>query len=274
MKQEKIPPDPLQGEVEKKYFRARDGNGLEIDINELIFPILKQVPDNNFYLIGTGFFITTNGIFITAKHVFQDVMDENGNPYCAIGMMQFMPNNNYIPRPIISCSVHNEADIGIGIVAQMTHNETKAPYSNKIVTLSGLRPIEGAHVTTYAYPKTVILRGKTQELYFYPSFYDGKIEEYYPEKRDNCMIKSPCFRTSIYIHGGASGGPVFDDEGRVFGVNCTGFEGTDISYVSRVIDVLNLTINNAIIPGENNPISVTIERLTKMGYVVFSPKIF
>ena len=46
------------------------------------------------------------------------------------------------------------------------------------------------------------------------------------------MLPEPYFRTLIVIHGGVSGGSMFDDHGNVFAIDRTGLEGEPISYVS------------------------------------------
>jgi len=46
----------------------------------------------------------------------------------------------------------------------------------------------------------------------------------------------------MVIHHGASGGPVAGPSGRVFGINSTGFDGTEDFYISRIDEILLLEI--------------------------------
>jgi hypothetical protein len=251
-----------------------DGDGRPVDPKQAIFPIIKQLECGSFELIGTGFFITSNGIFVTARHVLEDVLDKDRKALLPIGMLQFMNNNTIYLREFSVGISHNSMDVAVGVARPMIHNITKEPYVNKILTLSGVRPKEKAHISTYAYPKTIIIRNDhQQELHFYPTYFEGSIEEYLPNGRDKLMLPGPCFRTSIFIHGGASGGPVFDDEGRVFGINSTGFMDDNISYVSRIIDIIGLKISDVILPNNPKPTSKTIKELVDLGYIIFKPKI-
>lgn len=200
-------------------------------MSEAVFLIVKQEPDGQFQLIGTGFFIAENGVFATAKHVLMDVLDGDERQTHPIGLIQFLPGNQYILRPIDRCTSNTIADVSVGVAKPARHNITGEPLPNKIVTLTVVPPIPGARVATYAYPKTV---ARESELHFFPAFYDGLMEEHFPDGRDKVIHPAPCYRTSIHVHGGASGGPVFRPDGDVFGINSTGIDGTDVSFVSRV----------------------------------------
>jgi hypothetical protein len=52
-------------------------------------------------------------------------------------------------------------------------------------------------------------------------------------------IEPPYYQTSMHLHGGASGGPVFNGGGRVFGIASSSYEGAvDLAFVTPVIGVL------------------------------------
>jgi hypothetical protein len=83
-------PKNLKGSVPEEKIGALDGEGNRADLTKAIFPILKKDKYGDFYLIGTGFFITDNGIFVTAKHVLLDVIDENGGQTHSIFLVQYL----------------------------------------------------------------------------------------------------------------------------------------------------------------------------------------
>ncbi len=89
--------------------------------------------------------------------------------------------------------------------------------------------------------------------------------EYLPEGRDRVMLPGPCYRSDMVIHHGASGGPVAGPSGSVFGVNVTGFDGTDDSYISRIDELLSLEIDLG--EGER----ITIQELADQGAVTIDP---
>jgi hypothetical protein len=108
-----------------------------------------------------------------------------------------------------------------------------------------------------------------QELHLFPDFYDGVIEEYFPNGRDSVFLPSPCFQTTINIHSGASGGPVFDEHGKVCGINSTSFDGEkNLSFISRIVDILHLRVTDICIPGQSKN-SFSIAELADLGHVSF-----
>lgn len=260
-------PKNLRGAAIKGSIGAIDGDGNVVDPGTAIFPILRQASDGNFHLVGTGFFICDTGIFATAKHVLLDVIDASGKQTCPIVLVQFL-GGSYIMRPILRCTSHEMADISIGIAAPMNHNTTGAPLKNKILRLNPNIPAIGQSVCTYAYPKSVMKHGEIQELHFYPDFFDGCIQELYPDGRDAVLMPGPCAQTSMYIHGGASGGPVFDAAGLVFGVNSTGFENDDISFVTPIYTMENLLLLDIMTP-KNSSGQVRVRELIDNSFISY-----
>lgn len=240
-------PKELKGAAPKGAYGARDGNGNDADPSHTIFPIIKHGADGLISLIGTGFFIAESGIFLTAKHVLMEVMNEKGVQTHAIALVQFI-GGSYVIRPILRCTSHEIADISVGIATQMTSNKTGAPLKNKVLKLTPNLDALGARVCTYAYPKSTVKHADKQELHFYPDFYEGRLEEHYPKGRDRVMLPGPCSQTSMHVHGGASGGPVFTDSGLVCGVNSTGYEDDALSFITPV-----KTIESLLLSGVNTP---------------------
>lgn len=260
-------PHPLPGEAPPTAFRAVDGDGQPVEPNEVIFPIVRQERNARFRLIGTGFFITDNGLFASAKHVLLDVIDKAGNQTAPIGLFQFLPGDNFLLRPILRCVSHDLADVAVGVAAPMT-DKTGAPLKNKLLTLTTEHPVIGAPVATYAYPKTLFRGGRTQGLHFYPAYFEGRIEAYFASGRDRILMPAACFQTSMHVYGGASGGPVFGADGAAFGINSSGYDGTDCSFVSRIADILPLRVSSVITPRSSSSRGVVVRELADDGFVI------
>jgi hypothetical protein len=62
----------------------------------------------------------------------------------------------------------------------------------------------------------------------------GEVLEIYPQRRDSSMLTFPCYRTSARFEHGMSGGPVFNDQGELCGLICSGGE-TEADYYSHVV---------------------------------------
>lgn len=258
----------LLGEAPKGLYRAQAADGTVVETHEVVFPILRQEPSGDFYLVGTGFFIAENGIFVTAKHVITSVFGDNSVPAQPLIILQFGPGNTYYQRPIHRCTHHPIADVAVGVAWPMRHNTTGSPLPNKLLRLATSPPPIGSLIATYAYPKNTILHGVPQEVHLEPTFFEGQLVEYFPNGRDRFMLPGPCFRTSMVIHGGASGGPVVGSDGRAFGINSTGLENDFVSFVSPVSEILDLGIPGVTMPESFGPRVVTVRELRDRGFVL------
>jgi hypothetical protein len=267
-----VPPD-LPGEAAAGAYGIRTGGGIEADPSLGIFPIVRYDAQNRTHLVGTGFFITTSGLFVTARHVLMDVFDKRGHQVCPIGIFQFLPGNIFIPRPILRFVAHSVADVAVGVAAPMNRNRDASPLTNPVLTLTTVPPALKTRVVTYAYPKHINLINPGEQVFHVsPTFYDGYIQESLPNGRDRVSLPGPCYRTDIIIHSGASGGPVFCPSGRVFGVNSTGWDGSDTSYISRIDEIFQLVIDGIAI-GTSPARSVSGFDIARAGGIVVVPPI-
>ena len=257
----------ITGEARRGLYRGQTDVGHDADLGHAIFPIVTQEEDGLFKLIGTGFFIAAQGIFVTAAHVVAHVLNSKGEATGPFGLFQFLPENHYYIRPIHRATRHENADIAVGVAVQMHHKQTGQPMPNKVLTLGLNPPPMNSQVCTYAYPHTTIEPGKPQTIRFEPRFFDGKLLEHFPSGRDRVLLPGACYRTSMVIHGGASGGPVVGPNGTVFAVNSTSFENDTISYVTCMSQILDLAIPEVALPGDAKPRVVTVRELQDKGFV-------
>ena len=92
-------------------FTAVDESGAAIEPHMSIFPILKEIGDNETRLVGTGFFITMLGHFVTAKHVIQDVIDQsNGSQIAYLHALHFVESSQVLVRNITRVCFHNDSE--------------------------------------------------------------------------------------------------------------------------------------------------------------------
>ena len=261
----------LKGEADQSLFTVKTSNIDDVDPKEAIFPILKHEENGDVKFIGTGFFVTTLGFFISARHVFKDILDDKGNVKGSLSIIQFCDNFKFYFRPVIGFVLHDVADVAIGVCVPMKHKVTGEPLFNKVLTLSMSLPNVGENVWTYAYPGTTVTQSEKIEIKYNAKFYAGIIKEYHPNGRDKVILPFPCFRTSIVLHGGSSGGPVFGENRKVIGINSTGFDSDtgilDISYISRIHDALDLKIQNVVMQNESEPSNLSLRDLIKINHV-------
>ncbi|WP_186151551.1 S1 family peptidase [Burkholderia gladioli] len=251
-------------------YSSVSGDGNPQDLSHAVCAVVRQHADKRTIdFVGTGFFVAKSGLFVTARHVLDTVREDDPRGPFGLGIIQFIPGSGFVERPVRSCIVNNHSDIGIGVSAEMT-SPTGGRLDNPVLHLSTRDPAIGEPVFTYAYPDTVTVPcDDITELHINPHFYEGKIEEHFPVRRDASRLTWPCFQTSIHLHGGSSGGPVFDSTGAVFGVNTASMAPyTDVSYVTKVRDALELVIDGISVGEGAEPTSHSLRELAKMGFAV------
>jgi hypothetical protein len=253
----------FDGQAEERHFEVTDNSGNLVHIREVVFPILKIVNETTWDFIGTGFFIAENGLFATAKHVLLDALDKESNKLHRLFIIHWLPDSAYIIRNVQYIVLHSSIDVGVGSVWPRIHAQTGEPLLAKQLILTAEQPVIGESISTFAYPKTIVHHDPQPKIFFNPRYYTGRLEEYYSNGPDRVKLPFPCYRTSIWLHGGASGGPVTDSHGRVFAINSASFGGApDISFVARVIDILGLTLPNVSI-GDSSPAPMLLFELAR-----------
>ena len=261
---------PLAGTAAPNAWGFYKQNGEALKGQDCIFPILKKTTDGEYRLIGTGFYICAQGVFVTATHVLKEVLDPvTGTQKEPIGVFHLNAGGGYTIRPILRAWHSPTADVSVGVAAPAIHNTTREPLISQSATLTLRQPAIGEQVVTYAYPDfTRVQNGKVQELYFSPRFYDGHVEEFYPTGRDRVLMPWPCYRTSIHLHGGSSGGPVLDKFGRVFGVNCRSMDPqTDVSFITPISHIMNGFVDDVNFADDLEPRRVMLSQLISMGHI-------
>ena len=81
------------------------------------------------------------------------------------------------------------------------------------------------------------------------------------------MLPFPAFESNMPIYAGASGGPVFNTQGKVIAINCTRFEGTDVAYHTDITCLLDLPVDNTVTESDQIPRARTIRELAELGFI-------
>ena len=224
-----------------------------------IAPIYKVSLGGQASLIGTGFWLTEKGHLATAWHVIADNIGKNGVDEGPIYAMQTYADRRVVPRVLRKTSQHRTYDLALsetigpgGYDADLTWTFAMTMEQPKvgdfIGTYSFLSVDQKFDGEQYEGIRTDTFRGVLAspdldliyDLKFATRINRGEVLEIFPKRRDRVMMPFPCFRSDIPIYGGNSGGPVFDKEGRVCGINCTSYDGQNIAFHMPLKGILDL----------------------------------
>lgn len=258
----------LPGEAIANKYCAFTDTGKAVKPSEAIAPIIAQdLKSNQFRIIGTGFFVGHQGIMVTAKHVLDDVRP-NGKVNGPIGVCHMLENDTYILRNIKQSFEYPDSDVAVVVLDQPKHKQTGHILTNKAVHLSFNDCSIGDDVCTFAYPKSVVQSdGVKHIMHFSSTFFEGKLVKEFPNGRDKGMLPNPCWQTNMHIHGGASGGPVFNKQGHVIGINSTSLTiDTSCSFISTISHIRDLSIRNISLNGSKAK-DYSFEQLIKLGVI-------
>ena len=269
-----------KGQLQKLSLNAGEASLDLYSVYDVIVPILIETDSSEWKIIGTGFFITsTCGLLITAKHVVDVVINDDGSQKYPLFIIQCSYEKWYI-RPIDKVNIPPNYDFALISCKQLVHKSTKLPYKNRVLPISKTVPQKNDNIHTVSYPCSSVKKIKdgTQNIKLELQPYPGKIKAFYPEifnpsndhetyvKR---YINTPCFETTMVIHSGASGGPVFNSKGKVFGVNHRGWvseqDKIDIENRCSFVTPLHLILKFSIESG-----APTVEELIKQNKIAMT----
>lgn len=116
--------------------------------------------------------------------------------------------------------------------------------------LSVTPPSIGTRVAAFGFPNsgTVPTDLNQFSISVFPATSTGHVVEVHQAQRDRGLLSFPCFRTNARFDPGMSGGPVFDERGRLCGLVCASLPAPDgpqpehVSYVSTLWPLLSINI--------------------------------
>lgn len=215
--------------------------------------------------VGTCFAISSQGLVLTARHVIEDALeiDDNGerkDPDLRVGALYAAapePEDlgkvpDLVGGLLPADKVHYS---GSHDIALMQLNIPRRRETGERIRMPQLKlgvriPTEGEPCVAMGYHAMDWKPANGPHTHSVVQSYSasqGCIGPVHLIKRDEVLMKFPCFQTDCKLVGGMSGGPVIDDvNGSAIGIVCASFEVPDgqrhISYASLARTSLLLTL--------------------------------
>ena len=224
-------------------------------IKEFVSPILYTLNENDYKCIGT-LVILRPGLAITAKHVIQEYMKD-----CRITATSGEHNGLY-PLLTYQSSEEGKSDASwfiekcfLSPATDIAYLKLKPGNKNaldiindqnqtiKIITMDLNLPKVGSKIFGYGYPKSEV---EKNNIKIFPHTTGGKVTKIHERERDSAFVNYPSFEWDARTDGGMSGGPVFNESGKLVGIISTGYETEnhekDFSYVALLWPSMNTKI--------------------------------
>jgi hypothetical protein len=205
-------------------------------VTDAIFPIFRlqqSLSGNQISASGAGFFINSKGYFVSVAHLFDDT-----NPQTIFQYRGRLPDRPHNPAlQIVEVARDNNHDIYIGRVNIRTPNylyfARKLPDIGKSICIGGY-PLASIHLNTQG-----VLQGGDIRRYFQPSFV---LDKFILNSGTNIVRVHDGFLIRDFGLFGMSGGPVFDINGIVFGIQGSITQPRE----SRSASGRSITVENAL----------------------------
>lgn len=256
-----------------------------------IAPIYKVSLSGEPTLIGTGFWVTDKGHLVTAWHVIEENIDDEGVDAGPIYAICMTPDRTHVPRTLRKSYRDKIFDLALSetsggddpyygmtwpLPMTLDHPEVGDEISTHAFVAKGQQFFEGppGGTTTSKFSATLYVPDLdlTYSLEYMTRRETGQVRMVFSDARDSVMLPFPCFQSEMPIYGANSGGPVFDAKGRICGVNCSSYEGTNISFHVPIKGVLDLWARQIeLIPEDPIPRGRTLFELGLAKRVRFNP---
>jgi Trypsin-like peptidase domain len=259
----------LPGTAPDGTWRMGNADGAEADGRLATFAILTRRTPTSLSLLGTGFYLQLKGGFATAAHVALEAERLLSESPDSVGISHTLPDGRTVFRPIWRFFIHPTADVAFGIPKyDMINDRTGEAYRPKVLSVTSTSPNLGAAISTWSYPLHRVVGdvAEGQFLQLQPEFYNGTLQELFTDRGPSVKLVPPYYRTNIHLHGGSSGGPVFNIGGEVFGIASCSYDGAeDIAFVTPAGALLDIQVPERIGAGGDEGRTLTLRDVAELG---------
>ncbi len=200
-------------------------------ITEFVVQITSNLDGQGHYASGTGVIVAPYLAF-AALHVLQEHWMRHHSAQLpmageAVGRFSFvlaqLVENSLNLWTVTRLWATPNTDI---VVVRLTpYSEGAANYKFRHLRIDLMPPAVGERIHAFGYSESLIASSGPKELTLQqrPSTTHGDVVEVHHRLRDEVKMPFPCFRTNARFDGGMSGGPVFNDSGKLCGLVCSSY---------------------------------------------------
>jgi len=194
--------------------------------------------------IGSGV-IVGPGMIFTATHVLDDFKFKGLDPI----LLSFLPENKsriWLPKSTVNCkgeSRFQSWDLKSQIVSDLSimscdlHSDAITEYPLSLIPMELCLPLPNTRLWAVGFRHGELDPDGSNIA---PIVTSGLVTECFPNGRGERM-PSPCVEVDMETLGGMSGGPVFNEDGRLVGIVSSSFDGGP-SYVTLIWDAMRLPL--------------------------------
>jgi len=205
--------------------------------SDAIISVARYV-DGKFKSIGSGV-IVGPGLILTATHVLEEFSCKESGPV----LLSFLPENNarvWLPKATVNCSGpsrYQPWDSKSKIISDLCimscdlHSDALSEYPLSLIPMELCLPLPGTRLWAVGFRDGDFESDTTLVT---PLVSSGLVSGCFPNGRGERM-PSPCVEVDMETLGGMSGGPVFNEDGRLIGIVSSSFDGGP-SYVTLIWD--------------------------------------
>lgn len=262
---------PLPGTAPPETWRMGTADGADADGRLAAFAIIMRPSPTSLQLLGTGFYLQLKGAFATAAHVAMEAEKLLAKEPGTVGIAHTIRDGRTLFLPIWKFFAHPTADVAFGVPRfEFVNDRTGDAYRAKVLCLTSRPPDLGAEISTWSYPLHRVLGDEAtgQVIQLQPTFYNGVLQEFYGERGPSAKLMPPYYRTNIHLHGGSSGGPVFNRNGKVFGIASCSYDGAeDIAFVTPASALLEIEVPERITEDGDSVSRVALREFAARGLI-------
>jgi hypothetical protein len=268
----------LGGYIRERTVNRYDFTPWESPITQVAGLLVAGTNEHDLVPMGTAFFAAPY-LALTARHVVDEIFlrfqgclpwDARGDLRFGLHFGHFYPGFGLLKWDVIDYGISQSIDV----VALIVEPERNLPpgFAWHLPRFAVLPPPLGSQLAAFGYPRSTHRLDDVggAKIGIDPHTATGTVLEVHPRYRDTSMLPFPCLYTDARFDPGMSGGPVFNEDGRICGLVSSNLPPAvpgerHSSYVSLIWPALGLGLSINVSPSREPTERYHLKRLADDG---------